>query len=196
MIRRPPRSTRTDTLFPYTTLFRSAALAGARVILVDCDLRRRASSMQFNPLKSIGLAKLLEGKGTLDDAVFLDEATGLYVLPQRPDDNSTVSLADSPAFSGLLDDLRDLFDLVVLDTPPVLPVDDSRVISAQADGVVLLVRWRRTPAKAAELALRQLDEVGARVLGASLTQVDMIAQTRAGYGDAGYYYGAYKSYYA
>src|SRR3546814_6514127 len=69
--------------------------------------------MQFNPLKSIGLAKLLEGKGTLDDAVFLDEATGLYVLPQRPDDNSTVSLADSPAFSGLLDDLRDLFDLVV-----------------------------------------------------------------------------------
>src|SRR3546814_20795721 len=92
MIRRPPRSTRTDTLFPYTTLFRSAALAGARVILVDCDLRRRASSMQFNPLKSIGLAKLLEGKGTLDDAVFLDEATGLYVLPQRPDDNSTVSL--------------------------------------------------------------------------------------------------------
>src|SRR3546814_6132291 len=70
----------------------------------------------------------------------------------------SVSLADSPAFSGLLDDLRDLFDLVVLDTPPVLPVDDSRVISAQADGVVLLVRWRRTPAKAAELALRQLDE--------------------------------------
>src|SRR3546814_2454149 len=66
----------------------------------------------------------------------------------------------------------------LLDTPPVLPVDDSRVISAQADGVVLLVRWRRTPAKAAELALRQLDEVGARVLGASLTQVDMIAQTR------------------
>src|SRR3546814_14325768 len=62
--------------------------------------------MQFNPLKSIGLAKLLEGKGTLDDAVFLDEATGLYVLPQRPDDNRTVSLADSPAFSGLLDALR------------------------------------------------------------------------------------------
>src|SRR3546814_13629940 len=115
-IRRPPRSTRTDTLFPYTTLFRS----------------------------------------------------------------STVSLADSPAFSGLLDDLRDLFDLVVLDTPPVLPVDDSRVISAQADGVVLLVRWRRTTATAAELALRQLDEVGARVLGASLTQVDLIAPTRAG----------------
>src|SRR3546814_11777984 len=82
----------------------------------------------------------------------------------------SVSLADSPAFSGLLDDLRDLFDLVVLDTPPVLPVDVSHVISAQADGLVLLFLWRRTPAQAAELALRQLDAVGARVPGASLTQ--------------------------
>lgn len=177
-------------------LARSAALAGVKVVLVDCDIRRRSSSLQFSPLRSIGLAKLLAGKGTLDEALFVDEATGAYVLAQRPDDSSNISLSDSPAFAALLAELRVRFDLVVLDTPPVLPVDDSRVVSAMADGVVMLVRWRKTPAKAAELALRQLDEVGANVIGASLTLVDMVQQTRVGYGDVGYYYSAYKSYYA
>lgn len=177
-------------------LARSAALAGVKVVLVDCDIRRRSSSLQFSPLRSIGLAKLLAGKGTLDEALFVDEATGAYVLAQRPDDSTNISLSDSPAFAALLAELRVRFDLVVLDTPPVLPVDDSRVVSAMADGVVMLVRWRKTPGKAAELALRQLDEVGAHVIGASLTLVDMVQQTRVGYGDVGYYYSAYKSYYA
>ncbi|MBK5264643.1 MAG: polysaccharide biosynthesis tyrosine autokinase [Alphaproteobacteria bacterium] len=177
-------------------LARSAALAGARTILVDCDLRRRVSSSEFDPLKSIGLGALLEGKGTLDEAVFIDEASGLYILPRRPDHKSAAQFADSPAFATLIADLRDLFDFVVLDTPPVLPIDDSRVISAKADCVVMLVRWRKTPAKAVEIALRNLDEVGAHVVGASLSMVDIRAQARAGFGDAGYYYNAYKSYYA
>lgn len=177
-------------------LARSAALAGTRAVLVDCDVRRRSSSLQFNSVKTIGLAKLLAGQGTLDEALFVDEATGAYVLAQRADDSGNLSLSDSPAFAALLAELRVRFDLVVLDTPPVLPVDDSRVVSAMADGVVMLVRWRKTPAKAAELALRQLDEVGANVIGASLTLVNMVAQTQAGYGDVGYYYSSYKSYYA
>lgn len=177
-------------------LARSAALAGVKAVLVDCDVRRRSSSVQFNPLRSIGLANLLAGKGSLDDALFIDEATGAYILAQRPQDSNNLSLSDSPAFAALLTELRARFDLVVLDTPPVLPVDDSRVVSAMADGVVMLVRWRKTPAKAAELALRQLDEVGANVIGASLTLVDVVQQSRVGYGDVGYYYSAYKSYYA
>ena len=177
-------------------LARSAALAGVRTILVDCDLRRRASNAQFDPLKSIGLGALLKGKGTLDDAVFLDDATGLYILPRRPDDQHTQPFADTAAFAALIADLRDLFEFVVLDTPPVLPIDDSRVISAKADCVVMLVRWRKTPAKAAELALRHLDEVGANVIGVSLAMVDVKAQARVGFGDVGYYYNSYKSYYA
>src|SRR3546814_4618777 len=111
-------------------LARYAALAGARVILVDCDLRRRASSMQFNPLKSIGLAKLLEGKGTLEDAVILEEAAGQSGLPERGEENSRGGMAESTQGGGLLQEERDLFDLEVLHTLPVLPVDDRRVMSA------------------------------------------------------------------
>lgn len=177
-------------------LARSAALAGAKAVLVDCDLRRRASSLQFSTKNSVGLTDVLEGKATLDEALMVDEPTGANVLAQYEDSMKILSLADNPAFIALLAELRARFDLVILDTPPVLPVDDSRVISARADGVVLLVRWRKTPAKASEIALRQLDEVGAHVIGASLTQVDTVAQSRTGYGDMSYYYGAYKSYYA
>lgn len=177
-------------------LARSAALAGSRVVLVDCDLRRRASSLQFSSGKGASLTDIMEGKALLDDVLLKDEPTGAYVLAQFEDSARFHSLADSPAFLALLAELRSRFDLVILDTPPVLPVDDSRVISSRADGVVMLVRWRKTPAKASEIALRQLDEVGARVIGASLTQVDTLAQSRTGYGDMSYYYGAYKSYYA
>lgn len=177
-------------------LVRSAAMAGTKAVLVDCDLRRRATSLQFNRSGAVSLTQVLEGKATLDEALFTDEATGAYVLAQFQDNAATLSLADNAAFLALIAELRRRFDLIVLDTPPVLPVDDSRVISARADGVVMLVRWRKTPAKAAELALRQLDEVGAHVIGASLTLVDTAVQARTGYGDMSYYYGAYKSYYA
>lgn len=178
------------------SLARSAAMAGKRTILVDCDLRRHVSSAEPGPMESIGLRALLDNEGNLDDAVYIDPETGLYVLPRRSDEHHIQPFADSPAFAELITALRAKFDFVVLDTPPVLTIDDSRVISAKADCVILMVRWRKTPARAAELALRHLDSVGANVIGASLSMVDVTAQARIGYEDASYYYGAYKSYYA
>lgn len=178
------------------SLARSAAMAGKRTILVDCDLRRHVSNSQTGPMDSIGLRALLDNEGHLDDAIYVDPETGLYVLPRRNDEHHVQPFADSPAFSELIAALRAKFDFIVLDTPPVLTIDDSRVISAKADAVILMVRWRKTPARAAELALRHLDSVGANVIGASLSMVDVTAQARIGYDDASYYYGAYKSYYA
>lgn len=176
------------------SLARSAAMSGKRAILVDCDLRRGVSSADPGPMDSIGLRAVLDNEGNLDDAIYLDPETGLYVLPRRADEQHVQSFADSAAFSELIAALRAKFDFIVLDTPPVLTIDDSRVISAKADCVILMVRWRKTPARAAELALRHLDSVGANVIGASLSMVDVTAQARIGYEDASYYYGAYKTY--
>ena len=71
----------------------------------------------------------------------------------------------------------------------------TRVVAAKADAVLLLARWRKTPEKAIAAALKMLEQSGAHVSGIGLTQVDMKAQARYGYGDAGYYYGEYKKYY-
>lgn len=177
-------------------LARSAALAGANVVLVDCDVRRRASSRRFGGAETAGLRNVVERKATLDEALIQDPGSGAWVLPQHPDDSGIATFTDKAAFASLVDRLRARFELVILDTPPVLPVDEARVIAAQADSVILLLRWRQTPAKAAELALRELGEVGAHVIGVSLSMVDMVAQGRSGYGDLSYYYRSYKSYYA
>ncbi len=77
----------------------------------------------------------------------------------------------------------------------MLAVADTRVLAPLADAVVLLVRWRKTPRKASEAALRALQSVHAYVAGAALTQVDLKAQSRYGYGDPGYYYQSYSKYY-
>src|SRR3546814_19254919 len=86
-------------------------------------------------------------------------------LPQRLDSKG-ISLAESPALAELIEQVRERYDLVILDTPPVLPVDEARVIDSMADGVVFLVRWRKTPSKAASVALRRLYDVHAEMLGA------------------------------
>jgi Mrp family chromosome partitioning ATPase len=101
-----------------------------------------------------------------------------------------------PAADLLLAELRRRFDLVILDTPPVLALSDARDIAAKADGVIFLARWRRTPQKAIEKALSMIARVNGRLIGLTLTQVDVRQQARFGYGDVGYYYGQYRGYYS
>jgi Mrp family chromosome partitioning ATPase len=96
---------------------------------------------------------------------------------------------------ALLEDLRRRFDLVILDTPPILAVADTRVLAGKADATVLLARWRRTPQQAVKAALRLLDHGGARVIGAALSLVDMRQQARYGYGDPAYYYAQHRKYF-
>jgi len=96
----------------------------------------------------------------------------------------------------LLDTLRKQFDLVILDTAPVLAIAETRVLASRSDAVLFLARWRKTPAKAADTALRALEQSGAHIAGVVLTQVDVNQQARYGYGDPGYYYASVKKYYA
>jgi len=97
---------------------------------------------------------------------------------------------------NLLEELRSRYDLVILDTAPVLPVADTRILAPKADVVVFLARWRKTPQDAIEAAFRMLGGTGAHIAGVALTQVDMKQQSKYGYGDSGYYYTEYKKYYA
>lgn len=176
-------------------LARTAAAAGLDVILVDCDLRRRASSRALGVVANAGLSDVLTGQAPLEDAIAIDPKSGMAVLAEAGEPELK-SLGDVPAFHDLIAALRTRYDWVVIDTPPVLPVDDARVIAGEADGVVFVARWRSTPAKAVELALQQLDDVGAHVLGVSLTLLNVVEQARSGFGDAFYYHKKYKAYYA
>lgn len=174
----------------------SAAQAGQRVVIVDCDLRRRAVNRLFDIEPELGLLDVLNGVATLEAALHHDEASGAWVLPLTHTGFTPRDVFGTPAMEALLASLRAQFDLVVLDTAPVLAVADTRVLASKADAVVHLARWRWTPRKAVANALRLLDDAGGPIVGVVLVQVDMKAQARYGYGDAGRYYGAYKQYYA
>lgn len=177
-------------------LARSAAQAGQRVVIVDCDLRRRAVNRLFGIEPTQGLMDVLNGTATLESALTLDEASGAYVLPLTHASFTPKDVFGSRAMDDLLASLRANFDVVILDTAPVLAVADTRILAAKADTVVFLTRWRSTPQKAIANSLKLLDKAGAHIAGVALVQVDMRSQARYGYGDAGYYYGAYKQYYS
>jgi exopolysaccharide transport family protein len=173
----------------------SAAQAGLKVVIVDCDIRRRNVSRLLGVEADRGLLDVLEGTAPLAETLLKGEASGAWVLPTAKREFTPREVFNTPEMAALLKELRDGFDMVILDTAPVLAVAETRVLASQADAVMFLTRWRKTPAKAAEAALRSLEQSNATVAGAVLTQVDMQEQARYGYGDPGYYYGAYKAYY-
>ncbi len=173
----------------------SMAATGSKIILVDCDLRRQGVSEAFGLRPEVGLREVLGGKATLSEAIVTDGPAGLHILPLTPNGADDQDLFDMVAVDRLLADLRKRYDIILLDTAPVLPVAETRVLAQKADAVALLVRWRHTPLKAAQRATELLKEAGVNFAGAALTQVDMTAQTRYGYGDTEYYFNSYKTYY-
>lgn len=175
-------------------IMRTAVLARSKVVLVDTDLRRRGLSRKFEP-KAVGIVEVLNGTAKLEDALVVDPLSGGYVLPAIGEPETTEDLLGSQKMDNLLAELRSRFDLVILDTPPVMAVAEARLIAAKMDAVIFVVRWRKTPARAAEIGLSTLRNSGAEVVGVALSQVNLERQRSYGYGDGTYYYGRYQSYY-
>ena len=187
-----PREGKTTTS---VCLARTMALAGDSVVVVDCDLRRRNLHRVSQHEPTVGLLEALSGKVPLDRCLMRDDLTSAVFLPIAKGDPVVKDLFGSAAMDELIEALRQRFRYVLLDTAPVLAIADTRILAPKSDGVLYLTRWRHTHRNAVLNGLRLLQSVGARVTGVALTQVNVREQARSGYGDAGYYYGSYKSYY-
>lgn len=176
-------------------LARVAATQGSRVIVVDCDLRRRSVNRLLGEEPKMGLLEVLSGEIPLEKALVVDKQSGAHVLPLAHHAYTPKDVFGTAAMDRLIAGLRANYDLVILDTAPVLPVADTRVLAPKADVLVFLARWRRTPQHAIEAGLRLFHGTGTHVAGVCLTQMDMKQQAKYGYGDPGYYYAEYKKYY-
>lgn len=171
------------------------AMAGDNVVLVDCDLRRSGLTAVFGKTYDKGLVEVLSGAATLEESLRKDEVTGVTYLPLSTNPVTTHDIFGSADFDKLLDQLRAKFDFVILDTAPVLPVADTRILARKADFLALLVRWRQTPTRAVQAAAEILEAADVKIAGAALVQVDVKEQGKYGYGDSGYYYKEYSKYY-
>ncbi|CAN5153095.1 polysaccharide biosynthesis tyrosine autokinase [soil metagenome] len=187
-----PREGKTTTSI---CLARTMALAGDSVVVVDCDLRRRNLHRASQHEPTLGLLEALSGQAPLDRCLMRDDLTNAVFLPIAKSDPVIEDVFGSPAMDDLLVELRKRFKFVLLDTAPVLAIADTRILAPKSDGTLFLTRWRHTHRNAVLAGLRQLQSVGAPITGVALTQVNVREQARSGYGDAGYYYGANKSYY-
>ena len=175
-------------------LARIAAMSGQNVVLVDCDLRRRSLSETINVPAQTGLLEVLSGQGGLRQSIQQDPESGAHILPTLVARFTPKDVFSSPAMTRLLEELKQNYDLVILDCAPVLAVAETRTIAALADMAVVVVRSEKTPAAAVKTALRELNATGADVAGVTLNYVNPRRPGHGAYGDSLYYRHA-KSYY-
>lgn len=177
-------------------LARSLAITGNKIIVVECDLRRpRLRKALGGDPKKGDISHLLSGQRTFGEVVEKDKATGLDYLPAGSKVPNPQDLLGSHQMEKLLRFCAEHYDLVIVDTPPVLAVSDAAMIARIADTTVFVLRWGQTPRDVAIQAVKLLRNYTDRIAGAIMTQVDLEAHVKYGYGDMGYYYGHYREYY-
>lgn len=159
----------------------SFAHHGMRVLLVDCDLRRGRLHKIFNVPRDPGMTELVIGQAEAESVIRQTDITGLYVvssgnLPPNPSE-----LLGGERMRKTLASLSEAFDLIIIDTPPLLAASDGAILATLSDGVVLVLRAGSTESEAAQQAIQQLSGVGARVVGAVLNDPDAKVPTYGGY---------------
>ncbi len=178
------------------SLARLAARAGKRTILVDGDLRRPSIfALVPGTANERTIIDVIEGRATLDQAVIRDQDSGLDVLFARDGGDKSPDLVNSAGMAELVKSLQALYDLVIINSPPVLPVGDTLILSRMVDTVIYVVGWQTTPRDAVTNGLNLLYDAGANVLGTALSQVDFERYTRYSYGDVASHYRRYQGYY-
>lgn len=158
----------------------SLSRAGGRVCLIDGDLRRPSIAQYFGLVGDAGLSTLIVGRASVDD-VLQPVDSSLYAITSGAIPPNPTELLGTPAYTRLLSELRERFDTVILDAPPVLPAADAAVLAAAADGVIFVVQAGRTGREQVERALARLSQVHARVLGAVLNMVRVPVRGRRQY---------------
>lgn len=170
----------------------SAASAGIPTVLIDADLRRGGLSALLGLGRVAGLADLLAGGAPGAAADLLQRRSDIplavlgsgALLPARPE------LIENGRLAAVLDELAGEARLIVLDTPPALPVSDALLIARRVHATVLVVHWRATIRRVAEQAVRRLRAVGAPLAGVLLNRVDLAMMSHdEGVSAAAYAYG-------
>jgi capsular exopolysaccharide synthesis family protein len=151
----------------------SSMQPGRRVVLVDCDLRKPAVAASLGLSVDAGLAEVLEGAASLEDAVTRAEGSQLDVLPVRAQPSNPSELLASENMRKLLEALASQYDRVVLDLPPTLGLPDAKTMSELCDGVIFVVRANVTPEPEIAAALDVIDR--RRILGLVMNGSDPVA---------------------
>ena len=181
------------------SLARTAAKHDQKTLIIDGDLRHPSLHRSLGVENEVGLIDYLSRDMPLEEIIQIDFHSGShYILAGQAVPHST-DLLGSEKMRALIAALSEIYDLVVIDTPPVLALSDTLVLLRSVDKTVFLVQWEKTRRETVNAGLRQVIDAGADLAGIVLTQVDLKRQAQYRYGgDAyhAYYNSAYQKYYA
>ncbi|RXH09191.1 polysaccharide biosynthesis tyrosine autokinase [Bradyrhizobium guangzhouense] len=176
-----------------TNIAQLIAHSGARVLLVDADLRNPSLSRELVPAATTGLVEVVAKRVALADAITVDPETKLAVLPAGATSKllHTNEILASKAMHALVEEFRSNYDYVVIDMPPMAPVVDARVTSSFVDSYVFVVEWGRTPIDIVQYYLKGAPEVFDKLLGVVLNKANTSMMARYESYHGGYYYQKY-----
>jgi capsular exopolysaccharide synthesis family protein len=159
----------------------SFAAAGKKVLVIDTDMRRGSLHQLLGLPNQPGLSDLLarDWAYRLTDVAHHCADRGFSVLPRGESATDPAELLASRRFAELLDDAANLYDMVIMDGPPVLGLADALRLSGMADATVFVVRANQTLPEHAKLAMRRLSEAGAEQIGLVITEPDLAADPGA-----------------
>lgn len=161
------------------------AQSDKKVVLIDADLRKPTGHRTFSLTNRKGLSSLLSQQADLDEVIQETAVPNLSVITSGPIPPNPAEMLASNRMNAMLQELRSTFDIVMIDTPPLLAVTDAQIIATKSDGVIMVVSYGKVKRDIAVKAKAQLDRVGSRMLGVVLNNV----KRKASEGYYYYYYG-------
>ncbi|QYY27670.1 MULTISPECIES: polysaccharide biosynthesis tyrosine autokinase [Cupriavidus] len=167
--------------------FAAIAASGHRVLLIDADLRRGELHRRFNDKRSPGLSELLMG-APLDRVIRRQVAPGLDFIPTGTEPPRAADLLSGPGMDPLLEELKSRYDLILIDTPPVLAASDAGILASKAGAVFMVVRAESTTISELIASRREIQQAGAEIKGVIFN--GLIVEGR--WYRAHYYFGKYR----
>jgi capsular exopolysaccharide synthesis family protein len=170
------------------------AQAGQRVLLIDADLRKPTQHEIFELDPQLGLGTLLAERRPLEEVIIPAVLDSLDFLPCGPCPANPVELLNNGYFAELVERLKGRYDKVIIDSPPVMPVADARIIAALADATILVLRAESSTRRLSIAARNELWRVRAQRLGLVVNRVPTGKQDSYNYGYSSASYDSYAAY--
>jgi succinoglycan biosynthesis transport protein ExoP len=178
---------KSTTVFNLATVF---AQNGQRVLVVDSDLRRPSLHKFLKVSNAIGLTNYLLKQSTLEEVIQTTNLPSLDFLPSGKLPSSSLGILNSTRMKEFISDVRQRYDMVFFDSPPIMGVSDASVLASEVDMTLLVVQYRKYPQIMTLRAKQMVDKVGGNLMGVVLNNIN-ISQDSYYYYYSGYYYDYY-----
>lgn len=164
------------------------AKAGKNVVIIDADLRRPMLHQVFKVNRNSGLSSVLEGEISISDAIIKTDEPNLSIIPAGKLPKDSAEILGSDKMKEVINYLKNLYDIIIFDSAPILGMSDSVILSAEADKTVMVIRANLVSRRALQMAVANLEQIGIMVYGVVLNDVN-VKRDR-------YYHEYYRYYYS